>query len=70
MPRTPKQWRELLTHFGWHAGFINSLCIGLLAQGGWLSASIAMSILVDFTDIWMMRKMLLNLRDRTEGLVT
>jgi hypothetical protein len=36
----------------------------------WLSPSIAMSVLVEFTDIWMMRKMLLNLRDRPEGLIT
>jgi hypothetical protein len=36
----------------------------------WLSPSIAMSLLVEFTDIWMMRKMLLSLRDRAEGLVT
>ena len=36
----------------------------------WLSPSIALSLLVEFTDIWMMRKMLLNLRDRAEGLVT
>ena len=36
----------------------------------WLSPSIAMSLLVEFTDIWMMRKMLLNLRDRAEGLIT
>ena len=26
-----------------------------------------MSGLVEFTDIWMMRKMLMNLRDRAEG---
>jgi len=34
----------------------------------WLSPSIAMSLLVELTDIWMMRKMLMNLRDRAEGL--
>jgi len=34
----------------------------------WLSPSIAVSGLLDeFTDVWMMRKMLLNLRDRAEG---
>lgn len=33
----------------------------------WLSPSIALSALVEFGDIWMMRKMLLNLRDRAEG---
>ena len=31
----------------------------------WLSPSIAFSLLVEFGDIWMMRKMLLNLRERT-----
>jgi hypothetical protein len=33
----------------------------------WLSPSIAFSALLEFGDIWMMRKMLLNLRDRAEG---
>jgi hypothetical protein len=33
----------------------------------WLSPSIAFSMLIEFADIWMMRKMLLNLRDRAEG---
>ncbi|HSK91267.1 MAG TPA: hypothetical protein VK875_08135 [Euzebyales bacterium] len=32
----------------------------------WLSPSIAFSMLLEFADIWMMRKMLLNLRDRAE----
>ena len=32
----------------------------------WLSPSVLMSGLVEFTDIWMMRKMLMNLRDRAE----
>lgn len=32
----------------------------------WLSPSIAFSALVEFADIWMMRKMLLNLRSRAE----
>lgn len=32
----------------------------------WLSPSIAFSVLLEFGDIWMMRKMLLNLRARTE----
>jgi len=31
----------------------------------WSSPSIAFSLLVEFGDIWMMRKMLLNLRERT-----
>lgn len=31
----------------------------------WFSPSIAFSLLLEFGDIWMMRKMLLNLRDRT-----
>lgn len=35
----------------------------------WLSPSIAFSALIEFGDIWMMRKMLLNLRDRAEGRV-
>jgi hypothetical protein len=35
----------------------------------WLSPSIAFSALLEFGDIWMMRKMLLNLRDRAEGRV-
>jgi hypothetical protein len=33
----------------------------------WLSPSIAFSALLEFGDIWMMRKMLLNLRDRAES---
>jgi hypothetical protein len=33
----------------------------------WLSPSIAFSALIEFGDIWMMQKMLLNLRDRAEG---
>jgi hypothetical protein len=32
----------------------------------WLSPSIAFSALLEFGDIWMMRKMLLNIRDRAE----
>jgi len=32
----------------------------------WLSTSIAFSMLLEFADVWMMRKMLLNLRDRAE----
>ena len=32
----------------------------------WLSSSIAFSVLLEFGDIWMTRKMLLNLRDRAE----
>ena len=32
----------------------------------WLSPSIAFSMLLEFADVWMMRKMLLNLRDRAE----
>ena len=30
----------------------------------WLSPSIAFSVLLEFGDIWMMRKMLLNMRER------
>jgi hypothetical protein len=33
----------------------------------WLSPSIAFSVLLEFADIWMMRRMLLNLRERVEG---
>lgn len=33
----------------------------------WLSPSIAFSMLVEFADIWMMRRMLLNLRARVEA---
>lgn len=34
----------------------------------WLSPSITFSMLLEFADIWMMRKMLLNLRERAEVL--
>jgi hypothetical protein len=33
----------------------------------WLSRSIAFSVILEFGDIWMMRRMLLNLRDRAAG---
>lgn len=33
----------------------------------WLSPSIAFSMLLEFADIWMMRRMLLNLRERVEA---
>ena len=33
----------------------------------WFSPSITFSVLLEFGDIWMMRKMLLNLRERTAG---
>jgi hypothetical protein len=33
----------------------------------WLSPSIAFSMLLEFADIWMMRRMLLNLREGVEG---
>ena len=33
----------------------------------WLSPSIAFSMLLEFADTWMMRTMLLNLRERAEG---
>jgi len=36
------------------------------ARYRWFRPSIAFSLLVEFGDIWMMRKMLLNLRDRAE----
>ena len=34
----------------------------------WLSPSIAFSMLLEFADIWMLRKMLLNVRERAEAL--
>ncbi len=34
----------------------------------WLSPSIAFSLLTEFADVWMIRKMLLNLRERAETL--
>jgi hypothetical protein len=34
----------------------------------WLSPTIAFSMLIEFADIWMIRKMLLNLRERAETL--
>jgi hypothetical protein len=34
----------------------------------WLSPSIAFSMLIEFADIWMIRRMLLNLRERAETL--
>ena len=34
----------------------------------WLSPSIAFSLLIEFADIWMTRRMLLNLRERAEAL--
>jgi hypothetical protein len=34
----------------------------------WLSPTIAFSMLMEFADIWMLRKMLLNLRERAETL--
>ncbi len=33
----------------------------------WCSPSIAFSLLIEFGDVWMMRKMLLTLRERAEG---
>jgi hypothetical protein len=36
----------------------------------WLSPTIAFSLLVEFADIWMIRKMLLNIRERADGLAT
>ena len=33
----------------------------------WTPMSIAFSTLIEVADIWMIRKMLLNLRDRAEG---
>lgn len=36
----------------------------------WTSPTIAFSMLIEFADIWMMRRMLLNLRDRIEAAPT
>ncbi len=36
----------------------------------WLSPSLAFSVLLEFGDIWMMRRMLLNIRSRAEHAVT
>jgi hypothetical protein len=36
----------------------------------WLSPSIAFSVLLEFADIWMMRRMLLNLRERVEAMAS
>jgi hypothetical protein len=38
------------------------------ARYRWLSPTIAFSMLVEFADIWMIRKMLVNLRERAEAL--
>jgi hypothetical protein len=43
------------------------LVVRVRSRYRWLSPSIAFSMLVEFADIWMMRKMLLNLRDRAEA---
>jgi hypothetical protein len=34
----------------------------------WLSPSITFSLLIEFADVWMIRRMLLNLRERAEPL--
>ena len=34
----------------------------------WFSPTIVFSMLIKFADIWMIRKMLLNIRDRAESL--
>jgi hypothetical protein len=34
----------------------------------WLSPTIAFSMLIELADIWMIRRMLLNLRERAEAL--
>ena len=41
------------------------LVTGARSRYRWLSPSIAFSLLVEFGDIWMMRMMLLNQRERT-----
>jgi hypothetical protein len=39
----------------------------VLSRYRWLSPSIVFSMLLEFADIWMMRRMLLNLRERVEA---
>jgi hypothetical protein len=48
------------------AGGSTRLVTRVRSQYRWMSPSIAFSALLEFGDIWMMRKMLLNLRDRAE----
>jgi hypothetical protein len=36
----------------------------------WLSPTIAFSMLIEFADIWMIRRMLLNLRERAESVAS
>jgi hypothetical protein len=38
------------------------------ARYRWMSPAIAFSVLLEFGDIWMMRRMLLNIRERAEEL--
>ena len=44
------------------------LVTGTRSRYRWLSPPIAFSLLVEFGDIWMMRMMLLNQRERNTGL--
>jgi hypothetical protein len=75
----PLDRRATLHDLG-HAGR-HHLDVAARSEPGWLDAadyprafalpvalpSIAFSVLVEFGDVWMMRKMLLNLRDRAEA---
>lgn len=49
-----------------HADGSTRLITRVRSRYRWLSPSIAFSALLEFGDIWMMRRMLLNIRDRAE----
>jgi hypothetical protein len=50
------------------AGGTTRLITRIRSRYRWLSPTIAFSLLVEFADVWMIRKMLLNLRARAEAL--
>ena len=58
------------TTWAWHleesAGGSTRLITRVRSRYDWRSPSIVFSMLLEFGDIWMMRKMLLNLRERAE----
>jgi hypothetical protein len=51
-----------------HADGTTRLITRIRSRYRWLSPTIAFSMLLEFADIWMLRKMLLNLRERAETL--
>ena len=56
-----------------HSGFFDSINTIFFFRDPALSCfsrAIAFSMLLEFADIWMMRRMLLNLRDRAERLAS